>query len=78
MITLGDRKKFFKTEHWLDRLYYLFFDLFWGLYYKYPLCCIIQFSYETFKGIHSAKHRWETFEIAIYEAPPNLRKKENI
>lgn len=70
------RRKFFKKDHWIDRLYYFFFDLYWGLYYKYPLCCILQFSCETFRGIFSAKHRWETFGFIVYNKPPSFEEKE--
>ena len=69
------RRKFFKTDHWLDKLYYFFFDLFWGLYYKYPLCCVIQFSYESLKATHSAEYRWETFGIKICDKPPKFKEK---
>jgi len=52
-------------RNFIKRVYYLFFDLFKGLYYKIPLCCIHQFTWEGFIGASSAVKRAKYFNIPI-------------
>lgn len=42
-------------------------DIIKGLYYDYPLCCILQYSILNYKGQYPAYRMWHKFKMSAYE-----------